>query len=64
MSIDGTAEAAGDGASDGANNGTGDSDALVERLAVIEQQPLEARAGAFQQLHDELQRELEGGHSE
>lgn len=41
-----------------------DSDAVLERLAVIEQQPIEARAEAFQQLHDELQRELDGGHSE
>lgn len=41
-----------------------DSNALVERLAVIEQQPLESRADAFQQLHDELQRELDGGHAD
>lgn len=38
--------------------------ALLERLTVIEQQPLESRAEAFQQLHDELQRELDGGHAE
>lgn len=56
MSIDGTG-----GSPDAAPQ---DSDALVERLAVIEQQPLEARADAFQQLHDELQRQLEGGHPE
>lgn len=38
--------------------------ALLERLTVIEQQPLESRAEAFQQLHDELQRDLDGGHAE
>ncbi|MBX3093585.1 MAG: hypothetical protein KF680_03460 [Cryobacterium sp.] len=38
--------------------------ALLERLTVIEQQSLESRAAAFQQLHDELQRELDGGHTE
>jgi len=41
-----------------------DSNALVERLSVIEQQPLESRADAFQQLHDELQRELDGGNAD
>lgn len=41
-----------------------DSDALLERLAVIEGQPLESRADAFGQLHEELQRELEGGHAD
>lgn len=40
-----------------------DSDALVTRLRVIEDQPLEARAAAFTQLHDELQATLEGGDS-
>lgn len=49
----------------GAGRDAGDeSNALLERLSVIEQQPLESRAGAFQQLHDELQRELDGGASE
>ena len=38
--------------------------ALLERLSVIEQQPLEVRADALQQVHDELQRELDGGHAD
>jgi hypothetical protein len=36
-------------------------DALLSRLRVIEDQPLESRAAAFTQLHDELQHRLEGG---
>lgn len=39
------------------NEGT---DALLSRLRVIEDQPLEARAAAFVQVHDELQSRLEG----
>jgi len=35
-------------------------DALVSRVRLIEERPLEERAAAFAQLHDELQRELEG----
>ena len=35
-------------------------DALVERLDVIEEQPLGARADAYAQLHDQLRRRLEG----
>lgn len=35
-------------------------DALIERLRVIEDQPLETRAAAFAQLHDELKDALEG----
>jgi hypothetical protein len=35
-------------------------DALVPRVRLIEERPLEERAAAFAQLHDELQRELEG----
>lgn len=38
-----------------------DPDALLSRLRVIEDQPLETRAGAFTQLHDQLQARLEGG---
>ncbi len=38
----------------------GAESALVSRLRVIEGQPLESRAAAFAQLHDELQRRLEG----
>ena len=36
-------------------------DALLSRIRVIEDQPLESRAAAFTQLHDELQSRLEGG---
>lgn len=36
-------------------------DALAERLRAIEEQPLDSRAAAFAQLHDELQATLEGG---
>lgn len=35
-------------------------DALVARLDVIEEQPLEARADAYAQLHERLRRTLEG----
>ena len=35
-------------------------DALVERLEVIEEQPLAARADAYAQLHAELSDRLEG----
>jgi hypothetical protein len=38
-----------------------DDDGLVSRLTVIEDQPLEARAAAYTQLHDQLQARLEGG---
>ncbi|MCU1579220.1 MAG: hypothetical protein JWP19_1424 [Rhodoglobus sp.] len=40
-----------------------EADALLSRLRVIEDQPLESRASAFTQLHDELQHRLEGGDS-
>jgi len=40
-----------------------EADALLSRLRVIEDQPLESRAAAFTQLHDELQHRLEGGDS-
>jgi hypothetical protein len=40
-----------------------EADALLSRLRVIEDQPLESRAAAFTQLHDELQSRLEGGDS-
>jgi hypothetical protein len=36
-------------------------DGLVSRLTVIEDQPLEARAAAYTQLHDQLRDRLEGG---
>lgn len=40
-----------------------ETDALLSRLRLIEDQPLESRAAAFAQLHDELQARLEGGDS-
>lgn len=40
-----------------------ETDALLSRLRLIEDQPLESRAAAFAQLHDELQSRLEGGDS-
>ena len=40
-----------------------DSNSLVSRMRVIEDQPLESRAAAFAQVHDSLQRRLEGGDS-
>lgn len=36
-------------------------DALLSRLRVIEDQPLETRASAYAHLHDELRERLEGG---
>lgn len=38
-------------------------DGLVSRLRVIEDQPLDSRAHAFAQLHDELQSRLASGDS-
>lgn len=38
----------------------GDESALVSRVRVIEDQPLESRAAAFVQVHDELQAMLDG----
>ncbi|MEF2976174.1 hypothetical protein [Subtercola sp. YIM 133946] len=47
--------------SDEAHEPVGDvSDALLSRLRVIEVQPLEARAIAYVQVHDELRTRLEG----
>lgn len=37
-----------------------DTDALVDRIRLIEDQPLEQRAAAFTQLHEQLQAALEG----
>lgn len=34
---------------------------LIDRLRVIEEQPLETRADAYAALHDELARRLESG---
>lgn len=38
----------------------GSDDSLVSRLRVVEEQPLAARAAAFDAMYDELSRELEG----
>ncbi|MFC6355974.1 hypothetical protein [Luethyella okanaganae] len=38
-------------------------DALLPRLRVIEEQPLDQRAAAYAHLHDELRDRLEGGDS-
>lgn len=40
-----------------------EADSLLPRLRLIEDQPLESRAAAFTQLHDSLQRRLEGSDS-
>jgi hypothetical protein len=36
-------------------------DALLSRLRVIEDQPLESRADAYAHVHEQLQQTLEGG---
>jgi hypothetical protein len=36
-------------------------DGLISRLTVIDQQPVETRAEAFAQVHDELRAVLDGG---
>jgi len=41
----------------------GDTNALLSRLRLIEDQPLDSRAAAFTQVHDQLQSALEGGDS-
>jgi hypothetical protein len=38
-----------------------ETDALLSRLRLIEDQPLDSRAAAFTQVHDELRARLEGG---
>ena len=38
-----------------------EANALLPRLRVIEDQPLEARAEALAQIHDELRAQLEAG---
>jgi hypothetical protein len=42
---------------------THESDALLSRLRVIEDQPLDSRADAYAHVHEQLQGELEGGDS-
>jgi hypothetical protein len=41
----------------------GETNTLVSRLRVIEDQPLESRAVAFAQIHEELQARLDSGDS-
>jgi len=38
-----------------------DGDALLSRLLVIEDQPLDSRAEAYAHVHEQLQAALEGG---
>jgi hypothetical protein len=40
-----------------------ETDALLSRLRLIEDQPLESRANAFAQINEELQARLENGDS-
>ena len=47
------------GVSDSDGPNADETDALVSRLNLIDDQPLESRASAFAQLHDELQAALE-----
>ena len=42
---------------------SGETDALLSRLRLIEDQPLESRADAFVQIHDQLRATLEGADS-
>jgi hypothetical protein len=46
---------------DGGDVGTHESDALLSRLRLIEDQPLDTRADAYAHVHEQLQSELEGG---
>ena len=39
----------------------GSEDGFVSRVSLIEDQPLEQRAAAYAQLHDQLRDRLEGG---
>jgi hypothetical protein len=39
----------------------GAPDGLVDRIRLVEDQPLDSRADAYAALHDELRRVLEGG---
>lgn len=38
-----------------------ETDAMLTRLHLIEEQPLDSRAASFTRIHDELQATLEGG---
>jgi hypothetical protein len=44
-------------------NESDDTNALLSRLRLIEDQPLETRAVAFAQIHEELQSRLDSGDS-
>jgi len=46
-----------------ATDDSDETDALLSRVRLIEDQPLETRAAAFGQVHDALQSRLEGGDS-
>jgi hypothetical protein len=46
---------------DVATGAQGENDALLSRLRLIEDQPLESRADAYSQIHDQLRSTLEGG---
>jgi hypothetical protein len=46
---------------DGEQPGAATADGLVDRIRLIEDQPLDSRADAYAAVHDELRRVLEGG---
>jgi hypothetical protein len=46
-----------------ADETTTDTEALMSRLRLIEEQPLEQRAEAFARVHEQLQAALEGADS-
>ncbi|HEX3679149.1 MAG TPA: hypothetical protein VHU90_05465 [Galbitalea sp.] len=48
-------------AASGRTEGSEETDALLSRLRLIEDQPLESRAAAFAQIHEELQSRLDSG---
>ena len=55
-----TPESIDDASAAAPNASADDASALLPRLRVIEDQPLESRAAAFVQIHDRLQATLEG----
>jgi hypothetical protein len=50
-----------DTVTDTENTDGGETNALLSRLRLIEDQPLESRAVAFAQIHSELQARLDSG---
>ena len=46
---------------DTTSDGSEETNALLSRLHLIEDQPLESRAVAFAQIHEELQARLDSG---